>query len=122
MPDREKTIKRLEHLSEWLFHLYQVVCDGDAPDYYDAYKTVDDAIDLLKNQEETIASLQGTICKLNAALKEQPIKGATWICHMYTPGSKRFECNRCRGAEWKPSDYCPECGAKMDKTVVNIDD
>ena len=51
MADREKTIKRLEHLSEWLFHLYQVVCDGDAPDYYDAYKTVDDAIDLLKNQE-----------------------------------------------------------------------
>ena len=51
MSDREKTIKRLEHLSEWLFHLYQVVCDGDALDYYDAYKTVDDAIDLLKNQE-----------------------------------------------------------------------
>ena len=51
MPDREKTIKRLEHLSEWLFHLYQVVCDGDAPYYYDVYKTVDDAIDLLKEQE-----------------------------------------------------------------------
>ena len=51
MPDREKTIKRLEHLSEWLFHLYQVVCDGDAPDYYDAYKTIDDAIDLLKEQK-----------------------------------------------------------------------
>lgn len=54
MPDREKTIKRLEHLSEWLFHLYQVVCDGDAPDYYDAYKTVDDAIDLLKEQPDIV--------------------------------------------------------------------
>jgi hypothetical protein len=54
MPDREKTIKRLEHLSEWLFHLYQVVCDGDAPDYYDAYKTVDDAISLLKEQPDIV--------------------------------------------------------------------
>lgn len=54
MPDREKTIKGLEHLSEWLFHLYQVVCDGDAPDYYDAYKTVDDAIDLLTERKTIV--------------------------------------------------------------------
>ena len=31
-----------------------------------------DALELLKEQQETITSLQGTICKLNAALAEQP--------------------------------------------------
>lgn len=51
MPDRKKVIKGLGRLSEWLFQQYQIVYDGDAPNYYDAYKTVDDAIDLLKEQE-----------------------------------------------------------------------
>ena len=31
-----------------------------------------DLLELLKEQQETIASLQGTICKLNAALQERP--------------------------------------------------
>ena len=31
-----------------------------------------DALELLKEQQETISSLQGTICKLNATLAEQP--------------------------------------------------
>lgn len=51
MPDRKKVVKELERLSEWLFHMYQVVYDGDASTYYDAYKTVDDAIALLKERE-----------------------------------------------------------------------
>lgn len=55
MTDREKVIKGLEYLSEWLFQQYQVVYDGDASNYYDAYKTVDDAIALLKEQETTYA-------------------------------------------------------------------
>ena len=48
--DRENVIEELERLSEWLFQQYQVVYDGDAPIYYDAYKTVDDAIYMLKEQ------------------------------------------------------------------------
>ena len=51
MPDRERVVEELEHLSEWLFHQYQIVYDGDAPIYYDAYKTVDDALELLKEQD-----------------------------------------------------------------------
>lgn len=51
MTDREKVIKGLEYLSEWLFQQYQVVYDGDASNYYDAYKTVDEALALLKEQE-----------------------------------------------------------------------
>ena len=52
MPDMEKVINGLEHLSEWLFQQYRVVYDGDAPNYYDAYKTVDDALALLKEQDK----------------------------------------------------------------------
>ncbi len=51
MIDREKVIKELERLSEWLFQQYKVVYDGDAPNYYDAYNTVDDTIALLEEQE-----------------------------------------------------------------------
>lgn len=51
MPDRKKVIEGLGRLSEWLFQQYQIVYDGDAPNYYDAYKTVDVAIDLLKEKE-----------------------------------------------------------------------
>lgn len=58
MADREKVIEELERLSEWFFLQYQVVYDGDAPDYYDAYKTVDDALALLKEQEKQIEMLE----------------------------------------------------------------
>jgi len=51
MAETENVIKGLENLSEWLFQQYRVVYDGDAPNYYDAYKTVDDALALLKEQE-----------------------------------------------------------------------
>ena len=89
MPDREKTIKRLEHLSEWLFHLYQVVCDGDAPDYYDAYKTVDEALALLKEQEA-----------------EQP------IVHENSYGWKFYYCPKCKQEFYqnRKQAYCDKCG------------
>ena len=51
MDDREKVVKGLENLPEWLFRQYQVVYDGDASNYYDAYKTVDEALAMLKEQE-----------------------------------------------------------------------
>lgn len=96
MSDREQIIRDFEHAVN--------KARGDYYDYVDL--TVEDADKILKLLKE----------------QEQTIKSATWICHMYTPGSKRFECNRCRGAEWKPSDYCPDCGSRMDETVVNMDD
>ena len=75
MPDMEKAINGLEHLSEWLFQQYRVVYDGDAPNYYDAYKTVDDAIAMLKEQEEEIENLKQTAQSMMEGiclLKEQP--------------------------------------------------
>lgn len=49
--DREKVLKELGYLSEMLFQQYQFVHDAD---YYDAFRTVDDAIDMLKAQPKWI--------------------------------------------------------------------
>lgn len=49
---------------------YNKDCD-EMPDYGNAY-LCSDALELLNEQQETISSLQGTICKLNAALAEKP--------------------------------------------------
>lgn len=74
MIDREKTIKGLEHLSEWLFQQYRVVYDGDVPNYYDAYKTVDGVIAMLKEQEpvKPCVAVDTWICpKCGHALESQ---------------------------------------------------
>ena len=93
-----------------------------------------DAIKLLKEQQETIASLQGTICKLNAALAEQPEqkffvdsdgkmtplpvqKHGHWISVI--KGDAHYTCSCCgtgRYMNFVPN-YCSECGAKMDEEV-----
>lgn len=90
--DREKVIKGLENLSEWLFQQYRVVYDGDAPDYYDAYKTVDDALVLLKEQEavEPILIREGRNKHYND-----------------------YVCPRCDNEVVYEQNYCSECGVKF---------
>ena len=102
-PDRKMVIKRLEKVSYYFKSLLAVGWQGDADIYREHRESVNMAIALLKEQEQTI-------------------KSATWVQHLYRLGSKRFECNWCHGTSWKPSDYCPDCGSRMDETVVNMDD
>lgn len=98
MPDREKVIEELERLSEWLFQQYQVVYDGDAPIYYDAHKTVDDAISLLKEQET---------------------KTGHWIFKKQCYDAWTHTCSECgmriTTAANTFANWCWNCGAKMDK-------
>lgn len=98
MTDREKVIEELERLSEWLFHQYQVVYDGDAPNYYDAYKTVDDAIALLKEQEpeEPLIILKKRVEEVYDYLAECPKCCMEWA--MWHSEKMR---------------YCPGCGRKV---------
>ena len=51
MNDREEVLKELGHLSEMLFQQYQFAHDGN---YYNAFRTVDDAIDILKSQPDIV--------------------------------------------------------------------
>lgn len=105
MPDREKVIKGLENLSEWLFQQYRVVYDGDAPNYYDAYKTVDDALALLKEQESEW---------LEDSDPGQEY-GTTWACRKCGYSIHKLSI-------WNPYEfgykYCLHCGRKME---VNLD-
>lgn len=77
----------------------------------------DDARELVKRQQETIASLQDTICKLSATLGEQPEqKRGHW---MYG-----WTCSVCkerlrisldgRAPIFEGIKCCPNCGAKME--------
>lgn len=95
MTDREQIIKDFEHAVN--------KARGDYYDYVDL--TVEDSGKILK-------ILKG---------QELPTVSATWISHLYRFGSQAFECSLCHGTTWKPSNYCPDCGTKMDGTV-NMND
>ncbi len=74
MIDREKVIKGLECCSQMSGYVCQK-CPY-ASDCNDLSAGIphlaSDALELLKEQQETIASFQGTIYKLNAELEKQP--------------------------------------------------
>ena len=110
-----------------------------------------DALNLLKEQQETIVSLQSTISKLTKALAEQPEqkffvdsdrkmtplpiqkpghwKGFTQSRYfgMDDDGEPIFRdgvfyvCSECRRKSIIKYPYCPRCGAKMDEEVKQDD-
>ncbi len=51
MPDREKVIKGLEELEGFLFKEYTNIKAEESKIYYDRFKSLSDAIELLKEQE-----------------------------------------------------------------------
>lgn len=127
MAETENVIKGLENLSEWLFQQYRVVYDGDAPNYYDAYKTVDDALSLLKEQEEEIENLKQTAQNMMEGiylLKEQEAE-AKWIYGEDKTGIDGWHCSECDFFEpwfYEFTDdidfirfygHCPKCGRRM---------
>lgn len=121
MIDKEKVLTGLECCSMngngCRQYPYNKDCD-EMPDFGNA-QLCSDALELLKEQQETIASLQGTICKLNAALAEQPKqKHGHWISVIKDNG--HYTCSCCgtgRYMNFVPN-YCSECGAKMDEEVT----
>ena len=42
-----------------------------------------------------------------------PVMHGRWLC-VDTDTEQFFLCNRCKKKEYWESDYCPNCGAKMD--------
>ena len=42
-----------------------------------------------------------------------PVRHGQWLC-VDTDTEQFFLCNRCKKKEYWESDYCPNCGAKMD--------
>ena len=42
-----------------------------------------------------------------------PVRHGRWLC-VDTDTEQFFLCNRCKKKEYWESNYCPNCGAKMD--------
>ena len=47
------------------------------------------------------------------AVDAVPVRHGRWLC-VDTDTAQFFLCNRCKKKEYRESDYCPACGAKMD--------
>ena len=50
-----------------------------------------------------------------------PVRRGHWIKHGYACGEAEFECSHCHEIEWRANetDYCPNCGAKMEVSNDN---
>ena len=50
-----------------------------------------------------------------------PVRRGHWIKHGYACGEAEFECSHCHEIEWRANetDYCPNCGSKMEITNDN---
>lgn len=139
MVDREKVIKGLECCSQMSGNVcrkcpYWDECHDTNLPLYGIPHLASDALELLKEQQETIASFQGTNRKLFAVLAEQPEqKHGHWV---YDPdgmdwGIPAWRCSECHcrndnippniesmnPLRWAGSRYCPNCGAKMGMEV-----
>ena len=63
-----------------------------------------------------IADLVDTFAEIPAA-DVAPVRHGRWLC-VDTDIEQFFLCNRCKKKEYWESNYCPNCGAKMDEEGV----
>lgn len=70
MTEREKVLNDLRELCEYLFHEYKVCYHGDEEDTYNRFLVANNALNLLKHDQETIESLQHTISELTKSIAE----------------------------------------------------
>lgn len=47
-----------------------------------------------------------------------PVRRGRWLC-VDTDTEQFFLCNRCKKKEYWESNYCPNCGAKMNEEVTD---
>ena len=55
---------------------------------------------------------EAAIRKIQAA-DVAPVRHGRWLC-VDTDTEQFFLCNRCKKKEYWESDYCPNCGCRMD--------
>nr|DAI37279.1 MAG TPA: PROTEIN/RNA Complex, archaeal, ribosomal, 50S, protein.0A [Caudoviricetes sp.] len=85
-------------------------------DYIDREKLLK-SIPSVKN-DKTISlfgAVADMICMVNAVPKEDvaPVVHGEWLC-AETDDEQFFLCSVCNDKEYWESNYCPNCGAKMD--------
>ena len=65
-----------------------------------------------KNMDEIQEYLDMLFCMLPAA-DVAPVRHGRWMC-VDTDTEQFFLCNICKKKEYWESNYCPNCGCKMD--------
>lgn len=53
-------------------------------------------------------------------IKAEPIKHGRWKHHQYGNTAGYYECDNCGKINSYKSDYCPNCGARMDEVEENV--
>ena len=80
----------------------------------------EDAIDAVLDVYYNIPDIDLSGGQLEAAILNIPaadvaeVRHGRWLC-VDTDTEQFFLCNRCKKKEYWESNYCPNCGAKMDK-------
>ena len=89
----------------------------------DEYIKREDAIDAVLDVYCDTPDIDLSCEKFEAAILKIPatdvstVRHGRWLC-ADTDTEQFFLCNRCKKKEYWESDYCPNCGAKMDKEGV----
>ena len=80
----------------------------------------EDAIDAVLDVYYNTPDIDLSGGRLEAAILNIPaadvaeVRHGRWLC-VDTDTEQFFLCNRCKKKEYWESNYCPNCGAKMDK-------
>ena len=80
----------------------------------------EDAIDAVLDVYYNTPDIDLSGGRLEAAILNIPaadvaeVRHGRWLC-VDTDAEQFFLCNRCMKKEYWESNYCPNCGAKMDK-------
>ena len=80
----------------------------------------EDAIDAVLDVYYNTPDIDLSGRQLEAAILNIPaadvaeVRHGRWLC-VDTDTEQFFLCNRCKKKEYWESNYCPNCGAKMDK-------
>ena len=84
-------------------------------DYINRDYAVDAVLDVYYNTSDIDLSggkFEAAIRKIQAA-DVAPVRHGRWLC-VDTDTEQFFLCNRCKKKEYWESEYCPNCGARMD--------
>ena len=84
-------------------------------EYIEREAAIDAALDVYYDTPDINLSgekFEVAILKIPAA-DVSPVRHGRWLC-VDTDTEQFFLCNRCKKKEYWESDYCPNCGCRMD--------
>lgn len=104
--DRENVIKGLEELEGFLFKEYTEIKAEESKIYYDRFKSLSDAIDMLKEQE----AVEGHWIPIESPTGVE----AFGIKEMTVQDVRCSICDAEEDVSFAAYRFCPRCGAKME--------